>query len=135
MPARLAQPAERRLGHYFERLYEVLLKDLLGWELLLKNQQIKADNRTIGELDFVVRNRQTGCLEHHEIAIKYYLGVNEDETGTRWYGPNAKDRDRKSTRLNSSHVRTSYAVFCLKKKNTHKPSVTVSTATANVTIS
>src|SRR5436305_3874287 len=24
--------------------------------------------------------------------------------------------DRKSTRLNSSHVRTSYAVFCLKKK-------------------
>src|SRR3989442_5558560 len=26
--------------------------------------------------------------------------------------------DRKSTRLNSSHVRISYAVFCLKKKNT-----------------
>src|SRR5436305_13936948 len=26
-------------------------------------------------------------------------------------------RDRKSTRLNSSHVRISYAVFCLKKKN------------------
>src|SRR3989442_5659183 len=29
----------------------------------------------------------------------------------------AKARDRKSTRLNSSHVRISYAVFCLKKKN------------------
>src|SRR5690606_19297844 len=27
-----------------------------------------------------------------------------------------KDRDRKSTRLNSSHVKISYAVFCLKKK-------------------
>src|SRR5690606_39625999 len=26
-------------------------------------------------------------------------------------------RDRKSTRLNSSHVKTSYAVFCLKKKS------------------
>src|SRR6266498_1080680 len=26
-------------------------------------------------------------------------------------------KDRKSTRLNSSHVRISYAVFCLKKKN------------------
>src|SRR5690606_39548038 len=25
-------------------------------------------------------------------------------------------KDRKSTRLNSSHVKTSYAVFCLKKK-------------------
>src|SRR5690625_5645816 len=28
-------------------------------------------------------------------------------------------RDRKSTRLNSSHVATSYAVFCLKKKKEH----------------
>src|SRR5690606_41627680 len=28
-------------------------------------------------------------------------------------------RDRKSTRLNSSHVKSSYAVFCLKKKTTH----------------
>src|SRR5690606_41898607 len=27
-------------------------------------------------------------------------------------------RDRKSTRLNSSHVKISYAVFCLKKKKT-----------------
>src|SRR5215469_15019047 len=27
--------------------------------------------------------------------------------------------DRKSTRLNSSHVEISYAVFCLKKKKTH----------------
>src|SRR5690554_6967649 len=27
------------------------------------------------------------------------------------------EEDRKSTRLNSSHVRISYAVFCLKKKN------------------
>src|SRR5690349_23088953 len=27
------------------------------------------------------------------------------------------NRDRKSTRLNSSHVEISYAVFCLKKKN------------------
>src|SRR3989442_4270961 len=31
------------------------------------------------------------------------------------------DRDRKSTRLNSSHVRISYAVFCLKKKKLPTP--------------
>src|SRR3989442_9626595 len=30
--------------------------------------------------------------------------------------PDQPIRDRKSTRLNSSHVRISYAVFCLKKK-------------------
>src|SRR6266480_1785627 len=31
-------------------------------------------------------------------------------------GHQAADRDRKSTRLNSSHMSISYAVFCLKKK-------------------
>src|SRR5207302_3510959 len=30
--------------------------------------------------------------------------------------PTAPAQDRKSTRLNSSHVKISYAVFCLKKK-------------------
>src|SRR5687768_18068086 len=33
-------------------------------------------------------------------------------------------RDRKSTRLNSSHGYISYAVFCLKKKNTRSTSTT-----------
>src|SRR3712207_8500613 len=32
----------------------------------------------------------------------------------------ASPRDRKSTRLNSSHANISYAVFCLKKKNNRK---------------
>src|SRR2546430_10744442 len=31
----------------------------------------------------------------------------------------AVERDRKSTRLNSSHSQISYAVFCLKKKKKH----------------
>src|SRR5437868_10666890 len=35
-------------------------------------------------------------------------------TGPRWVAD--RRRDRKSTRLNSSHVSISYAVFCLKKK-------------------
>src|SRR3712207_8412294 len=30
-----------------------------------------------------------------------------------------RKKDRKSTRLNSSHANISYAVFCLKKKNTY----------------
>src|SRR5438874_9450951 len=37
-----------------------------------------------------------------------------EQNGQGWGG----DADRKSTRLNSSHVEISYAVFCLKKKNT-----------------
>src|SRR5258707_5270084 len=33
---------------------------------------------------------------------------------------NVEGRDRKSTRLNSSHANISYSVFCLKKKKTYK---------------
>src|SRR5690349_24564765 len=36
--------------------------------------------------------------------------------GLRLHGHVAPPSDRKSTRLNSSHVEISYAVFCLKKK-------------------
>src|SRR5690606_40353094 len=46
-----------------------------------------------------------------------------DETHLRFYtlaGVHALfEGDRKSTRLNSSHVKISYAVFCLKKKKKH----------------
>src|SRR5690606_40289502 len=49
------------------------------------------------------RARERPADERHHLPTR-------DETGV------AADRDRKSTRLNSSHVKISYAVFCLKKK-------------------
>src|SRR5690554_7026070 len=54
----------------------------------------------------ISRSRRTdsvGCapLRSHSTALSLSMRISED---------------RKSTRLNSSHVRISYAVFCLKKK-------------------
>src|SRR5258708_25666833 len=47
-------------------------------------------------------------------------GAREFIAGKHWCGEDR--RDRKSTRLNSSHQIISYAVFCLKKKkSTHMP--------------
>src|SRR2546430_12414867 len=46
--------------------------------------------------------------------------------------PAAEARDRKSTRLNSSHSQISYAVFCLKKKKVtahDRPIVSIATMT------
>src|SRR3712207_7256436 len=40
-----------------------------------------------------------------------------------WIGRLILRRDRKSTRLNSSHANISYAVFCLKKKKNLKDAV------------
>src|SRR2546426_8448954 len=41
------------------------------------------------------------------------------EVGLKAQGFRVVDKDRKSTRLNSSHLVISYAVFCLKKKKIH----------------
>src|SRR5438067_13233747 len=41
------------------------------------------------------------------------------ESDQLFAGSNTPNEDRKSTRLNSSHVSISYAVFCLKKKTTN----------------
>src|SRR3712207_8959080 len=58
-----------------------------------------------------------------EMRIAPWLRRNPDtffvatKTGERSYrGAREEIRDRKSTRLNSSHANISYAVFCLKKK-------------------
>src|SRR2546429_9874831 len=62
-------------------------------------------------------------VSHVEISRKIvrsfnsYYGLEVDEDLFRRV-ENAKVLDRKSTRLNSSHGYISYAVFCLKKKNT-----------------
>src|SRR2546430_6975219 len=42
-----------------------------------------------------------------------------------------RSRDRKSTRLNSSHSQISYAVFCLKKKNQNTIAASSPTSTVN----
>src|SRR3712207_8653370 len=39
------------------------------------------------------------------------------------YAPESRSKDRKSTRLNSSHANISYAVFCLKKKKTRSDEI------------
>src|SRR5689334_24199714 len=44
------------------------------------------------------------------------LGVRPRLDGTQLIVDAGQERDRKSTRLNSSHSSISYAVFCLKKK-------------------
>src|SRR5205807_7929397 len=53
--------------------------------------------------------------------LQMSLSVQKDVpqiTGSKLLEPSGP-QDRKSTRLNSSHLVISYAVFCLKKKNIH----------------
>src|SRR3989442_11129790 len=50
-----------------------------------------------------------------EMSLRAQL-MNGGGGGLAWNADFTMGQDRKSTRLNSSHVRISYAVFCLKKK-------------------
>src|SRR5438874_7849852 len=54
------------------------------------------------------------CLSCRRAVRPSMFGIMASITTTQGFS------DRKSTRLNSSHVEISYAVFCLKKKRKHK---------------
>src|SRR5690606_41418186 len=60
------------------------------------------------------RRADPRCLEHRRPP------VHGQQADPRARGPGGSPQDRKSTRLNSSHVKISYAVFCLKKKKITK---------------
>src|SRR5690606_40846036 len=56
------------------------------------------------------RTKEAGQLFIFTHSFAFFRNVK------KWFHCLNKHRDRKSTRLNSSHVKISYAVFCLKKK-------------------
>src|SRR5690349_23966263 len=68
------------------------------------------------------RNRGPECRRLRGFLLLCRLGIARRTSGGRDPAFLAAElpggeQDRKSTRLNSSHVEISYAVFCLKKKN------------------
>src|SRR5690349_24996618 len=60
--------------------------------------------------------RGCGPSRHRERTIR----TRQHGGAVRLFGAAWQRADRKSTRLNSSHVEISYAVFCLKKKKKTK---------------
>src|SRR5207244_6987957 len=75
-----------------------------------------------GRIDVVVCDGFVGnvVLKFYESAGRMFMGMMKQAFPDVLGRPEAKqhvgERDRKSTRLNSSHQIISYAVFCLKKK-------------------
>src|SRR5690606_40610166 len=77
--------------------------------------QVKGDKAKM--LDSVKRAYEIGGQDHPE--AKFHLGstyASMDPPQKEQAKQMLDSLDRKSTRLNSSHVKISYAVFCLKKK-------------------
>src|SRR5438105_3427890 len=70
----------------------------------------RADNEVsdMASLQRGARNFVSYCLGCHSLKYERWSRLGQDQRSYL--------RDRKSTRLNSSHEWSSYAVFCLKKK-------------------
>src|SRR5690606_39676725 len=63
------------------------------------------------------RRIDIGRLFHNDLISHWLKSTLQNKCPQPCVSHMAAGRDRKSTRLNSSHVKISYAVFCLKKKN------------------
>ena len=97
----LARQHSTRLGIYFEYLISFYLQHHPRFDLLAQNYQVNGPQRTLGEFDFIVYDRQQERALHIESAVKFYLG-HRDYRGTianntplhnwhQWIGPNQKD--------------------------------------------
>src|SRR2546426_5322661 len=67
-----------------------------------------------------LRNSALDAKNYFDPANQKIPAFKRNQFGGVIGGPIKKDKDRKSTRLNSSHLVISYAVFCLKKKKKKK---------------
>src|SRR3712207_7946254 len=108
------------------------LKDIVSYfkkcdELALENEEKKVDNSDVSSIIKILKSILYGA-KSVKIVIKGILNITtyisnfnvrlnyQSEELTDISNILKDSRDRKSTRLNSSHANISYAVFCLKKK-------------------
>lgn len=100
LQAWLAQSSIRRLGLYYERLWQYALYHAPDVQLLAANLPIRRQGQTLGELDLLLRDADG--VYHVELAVKFYLGLDSGNCSQyeRWLGPSSHDRlDIKLARL------------------------------------
>lgn len=96
----LSRSPTRRLGLYYEHLWQFAVQHAPGVELLAANLPIRRAGQTLGELDMLLRDRDG--VHHLELAIKLYLGPQQGDgnDSAQWLGPGCHDRlDRKLAHL------------------------------------
>jgi hypothetical protein len=84
-------PGNIVLGKRIEYLFESYVNESNRYELLAKNIQIIEDKITVGELDFILRDKVTDKKLHVELVYKFYLFVKAEDEISSWIGPNKND--------------------------------------------
>jgi hypothetical protein len=89
---RLKMPERLRLGNRLERFFSFVINESDRYELIMENHQIIHNKITLGELDFIIFDKQTLQQLHVELGGKLYLyDPAFKEELARWIGPNRKD--------------------------------------------
>ena len=86
-------PTNLRLGHLAEKIVAELIKSSTNYKVLYENVQVMDGKKTIGEIDFIIKNNITKQLTHVELAYKFYLfdPSISSEPINNWIGPNRND--------------------------------------------
>ena len=85
-------PTKIRLGHQMEHVLKQLLAHSRQFDLLIHNLTVKNKKTTLGEVDFILRNRETDRLIHVELTYKFYIIHPEISAPVhRLMGPNKRD--------------------------------------------
>src|SRR5690606_39604372 len=84
-------------------------------ELLLQDPAAIEQLRLLWQQAPVMVFRRQSIEEHEQVQFSQQFGACEVIARKDILSPYHDEIDRKSTRLNSSHVKISYAVLCLKK--------------------
>ena len=88
----LALRPVKRLGYYVENLLGFAFAHLPGWRVVAEHWAIREQQRTVGELDFLLQPPQSDSLLHLECAFKLFL-LHRPDAGIRGFiGPSARDR-------------------------------------------
>src|SRR5690625_6536211 len=99
------------------RMYIELRRDVVPQVMLNQLYKRTELQKTFGVNMLAIVGGHPRILNLKEVLM-YFLDFRRDVVTRRCI---FELRDRKSTRLNSSHVAISYAVFCLKKKKYSTP--------------
>src|SRR5690606_40319243 len=93
---------------------------IFPYTTLFRSNAYVDEPRATQDVDIIsTRARELAEELREHLAERFRIAVRTREIkdkGFRIYQVRSEGKDRKSTRLNSSHVKISYAVFCLKKK-------------------
>jgi hypothetical protein len=107
MTSQLLPERQLRLGRYFEALCQSGLTLHPDWRLVLRSFPIRDAQRTLGELDLVLAHTQSQMLTHLELAIKFYIRIEQPHCGHshHWMGPSLVDSyEQKLSRLMTHQI-------------------------------